>query len=1124
MTNRPTILRWALPTIVLAIAASARSAPPDPAAVEFFEKKIRPVLVERCYKCHSAESEKLKGGLHLDTPEGIKKGGESGKPTVVPGDPDRSVLIEAIRYKNEDLQMPPKQRLSDQQIADFAAWVQMGAPDPRTSTATATPAVKSDFWSFKRPQDHPLPTVNSPWPKTAIDHFILAKLDEKKLQPSPPADRRTLIRRATYDLTGLPPTAEEVAAFVNDESPNAYEKLIDRLLASPRYGERYARHWLDLARYSDTKGYVYDREERRYVHSFAYRDWVIKALNDDLPYDQFVKQQIAADQLIKPGEDNRNLAAMGLLTVGRRFLGIPHDIIDDRIDTVTRTTLGLSVGCARCHDHKFDPIPTADYYSLYGVFAGSAEKLVRLDPQPAPSEAYETYKKELDKRVKHLNDAFAKKREEVADKFRSQCQRYILALLEVDKLPIELFYEIMGPEDINPVVVRQWQELILRRSRTFDPIFAPWQALSSLTSKEFPVKAPQIIQQLTTDSAHPLNPKIARAIATTQPTMRDVALAYGNVFKEADSAWRALKKSDAKATVLPDPALEELRHVLYGPESPAVVPPGSFADIEFFFDEGGREQIFKLQGEIDRWIISAAGAPPHALILEDRPVQQNPRILKRGNPAMKGEEVPRQFLSILAGPNRKPFQHGSGRLELAEAIASKDNPLTARVIVNRIWLWHFGHGLVSTPSDFGTRCETPSHPELLDYLAVHFMNDGWSIKKLHRLIMLSAAYQQSSEDEPDRIARDPENRLLSRMNRTRLDFESMRDSLLFASGDLDLTMGGRPVEMFKEPFARRRSIYGLVDRQFLPATFRTFDFANPDIHAPLRIDTTVPQQALFLMNSPFVIERSRVLASRSDIEAITDPSQKIQKLYQLIFQRQPTSQQLRAGLQFIDFASKEPLPPPPPKPKPGDWQYGYGQFDEASGKIKSFTPLPHFTGDSWQGGPQWPDGALGWVRITADGGHAGNDYAHAAIRRWVAPRNCTIGISGTVEHDVKEGNGIRARIVSSRSGELASYFLLNQTASTRFDPIDVKQGDAIDFVVDFRGDLNNDQFKWAPIIKYSDKTNEKEKQKAEAAGLVMEWNAKKDFSGPSPAPPTPLDAWGKYAQVLLLSNEFMFVD
>ncbi len=604
--------------------------------------------------------------------------------------------------------------------------------------------------------------------------------------------------------------------------------------------------------------------------------------------------------------------------------------------------------------------------------------------------------------------------------------------------------------------------------------------------------------------------------------MREIANAYGNAFKEADTAWRELKKSDSKAATLPDPAQEAVRHILYGPESPAVVPPGSFADIEFFFDEGGREQIFKLQGEIDRWIISAAGAPPHALILEDRPVQQNPRILNRGNPALKGPQVPRQFLSILAGPNREPFKIGSGRLELARAIANKNNPLTARVLVNRIWQYHFGHGLVSTPSDFGTRCETPSHPELLDYLAVHFMNDGWSIKKLHRQIVLSATYQQSSDDDPSRISKDPENRLLSRMNRTRLDFESMRDSLLFASGDLDLAMGGRAVEMFKEPFAKRRSVYGLVDRQFLPATLRTFDFANPDIHAPVRIDTTVPQQALFLMNSPFVIERSRALASRADITSIQDPAQRIQKLYQIVHQRQPTSQQLDSALQFIDLASKEPTPPPPPKPIPTSWQYGYGEFDDPSGKIKNFTALPHFTGDSWQVGPQWPDAALGWVRITADGGHAGNDFAHAAIRRWQAPRDCTISIAGTVQHDVKEGNGIRARIVSSRTGELASYSLLNQSAETKFEPVEIKKGETIDFVVDYRGDLNSDQFKWTPVIKSTDKPGKG--AASPESPLASEWNAKKDFSGPPPAPPIPLDAWGKYAQVLLLSNEFIFID
>jgi mono/diheme cytochrome c family protein len=1120
-------LRFCSLFLILVSARTAHAAT-DPAATEFFEKKIRPVLVERCYKCHSAESEKLKGNLHLDTPEGIKKGGESGKSIIVAGEPDRSLLIEAIRYKNEDLQMPPKQRLSDAQIADFVAWVQMGAPDPRTAAAALTPVSKSDFWSFKPPQDHPLPNVkNKSWPISPIDHFILSTLEQKNLQPSAPGDKRTLIRRATYDLAGLPPTPSEVEAFINDKSPTAYANLIDRLLASPRYGERYGRHWLDLARYSDTKGYVYDREERHYVHSHAYRDWVIRAFNDDLPYDQFLMNQIAADQLIttRAPEGNRNLAAMGLLTVGRRFLGIPHDIIDDRIDTVTRTTLGLSVGCARCHDHKFDPIPTADYYSLYGVFAGSAEKLVRLDPEPPPSEAYDTYKKELDKRVKNLDDAFAKKREEVADKFRAQSQRYILALLEVDKLPIELFYEIMGPEDINPVIVRQWQELILRRAKTFDPIFAPWHALSALNQKEFPQKAPQIIHDLTTDPSKPLNANVAHAIATTQPTsMREIAAAYGNIFKEVDTTWRELKKSTPTATNLPDPSLDALRQILYGPESPALVPPGSFADIEFFFDEGGREQIFKLQGEIDRWIISAAGAPPHALILEDRPTQQNPRILKRGNPAIKGDEVPRQFLSILSGPNRQSFKIGSGRLELAEAIANKSNPLTARVLVNRIWQYHFGRGLVSTPSDFGTRCETPSHPELLDYLAVHFMNDGWSIKTLHRMLMLSATYQQSSDDDASRIALDPENRFLSRMNRTRLDFESMRDSLLSASGDLDLAMGGRPVEMFKAPFAKRRSVYGLVDRQFLPATFRTFDFANPDLHSPLRADTTVPQQALFMMNSPFVIERSRALANRPDLASIQDPAQKIQKLYQILYQRNPTSQQLQAALTFIDTAQKQPTPPSPPPSKPSDWQYGFGQFSDATGKIKSFTPLPHFTGDSWQGGPQWPDAALGWVRITADGGHAGNDYAHAAIRRWTAPRNCTISISGTVAHDVKEGNGIRAKIIHSGTGELAGYSLLNQSAETKFEPVEMKKGDTLDFLIDFKGDLNSDQFKWSPSIKCTDKPAKERATQPPNEPPVMEWNAKKDFSGPTPTPPVALDPWSEYAQVLLLSNEFMFVD
>jgi len=671
--------------------------------------------------------------------------------------------------------------------------------------------------------------------------------------------------------------------------------------------------------------------------------------------------------------------------------------------------------------------------------------------------------------------------------------------------------------------------------------------------------------------------------------MREVARRYGELLVTAHQTWLALvKKAREDKTpaplALPDANQEELRQVLYAADAPVLVPHGAIVDLEWFFDETGRVELAKLQAEIDRWIIKSA-SPPYAVILEDRPTQRNPRVFIRGNPANKGEEVPRQFLGILAGEKRKPFTRGSGRLELANAISSKDNPLTARVMVNRIWLHHFGAGLVRTPSDFGTRCEPPTHPELLDWLACRFMADGWSIKKLHRLIMLSAVYQQSSDvaqasslqvvklpasfsirhdaSQPaDRMHAlemrseetlaltpalsprrggnirrpaefssslaphhpasaatvDPENRLLWHFNRERLDFESMRDSLLAVSGELDMNAGGKPVELFKKPSALRRTVYGFIDRQFLPGVFRVFDFANPDMHNPQRLDTTVPQQALFFMNSPFVVERARALTSRSEVAALRKPKQRIQDLYRLVFQRPPTARQVELGREFL--AEADSLPPPePPKPVVSPWQYGFGEFDEPTQRVKSFVPLPHFVDESWQGGPKWPDEKLGWVRLTAEGGHAGNDLQHAALRRWTAPRDGVVSVSGTLSHEHKEGDGIRGRIVSSRAGSLGSWTLHNDKAETKIESLEVKKGDTIDFVVDFNANLNSDDFKWVPVIRL--KEQPVGGSSAEYAG---EWNGKKDFSGPPEPPPEPLSAWEKYAQVLLLSNEFMFVD
>jgi hypothetical protein len=576
--------------------------------LEFFEKKVRPVLVARCYSCHSAQAKKIKGGLKLDSRRDILKGGENG-PVVVPGNAEASPLIDAVRYKNPDLQMPPPKegKLSDEQIADLVTWVNAGAASPETTTTAQSPTKK--HWAFQPVGSPTIPEVRQKkWVQTPIDSFILEKLEARKITPSQRADRRTLIRRATYDLTGLPPTAEEVDAFLNDKSSNAYEKVIDRLLASPRYGERWGRYWLDVARYADTKGYVYaGREETKFVQSAAYRDWVIRLFNEDLPYDQFLKLQIAADQM---DAGKNSLAAMGYLTMGRRFLGVVHDIIDDRIDVTMRGMQGLTVGCARCHDHKFDPIPTKDYYSLYGVFAGCYERTVALDAPSIPAKAYLEYETELKKREDKFTATFHDKCEEQAKRFRAKTKEYLHGVLNSEKFETEVFYSFVSADDVNPVVVRQWQAYILSKPKD-STIWGTWHAYVAAAKAKKPLSSVTI-------ATNKINSLVAQEFKTNAPkSLHEMADRYGNLLLSLE------KKSQDGKTLSPEE--EELRQVLYGADSPAVVPPGAIVDMEWYFDEASRVALGGLQVQIDQWMLQSPGSPPHAVILEDRAVQ-NPRM------------------------------------------------------------------------------------------------------------------------------------------------------------------------------------------------------------------------------------------------------------------------------------------------------------------------------------------------------------------------------------------------------------------------------------------------------------------------------------------------------------------
>ena len=1103
----------AVAILLLSLSASAQDAREG---IEFFEKKIRPVLVERCYTCHSGRARKSKGGLLLDTAEGVLSGGVSG-PAIVPGDPDQSRLIQAIRYGDDKLRMPPKRRLAPGQVKDFERWVRIGAPDPRTNSGSSQAGVYGisvakarSFWSFRPPEDPPVPKPRqAEWARTPLDRFILAKLEGQGMSPSPMADKRTLIRRATYDLIGLPPTAEEIEAFEADPSPDAFERVVERLLDSPHYGERWGRHWLDVARYADTKGYSF-REERRFFHSHVYRDWVIRAFNEDLPYDQFLIRQIAADQLVPSGvegldlgPDRESLAAMGFITLGRRFTKVIYEIIDDRIDVLMRGTMGLTATCARCHDHKFDPITMKDYYSLYGMFAGSMEKIVRLEEAKGAA----AFEREYRRRKEKLERTFRSRRESLLKRLRDQVADYLAAVLTVDELPSDQFFQMLGPEAIHPVVVRRWEAYLFRTRREHHPVFAPWHALAAVPERELAVGASDLLKNL---EGLPLNAKVVESFTARPPSsMHEVARRYGRILLDVHRRWQtAQKDGGARPTALPDPADEELRQVLYGPESPLQVPEGSMFDVERYFDDKTRNVLCGLQTELEQFLVQSENAPAHAVILTDRPVQEPQRVFRRGNPSNLGEEVERRFLEALSGRDAKPFRNGSGRLELARAIASRDNPLTARVMVNRIWLHHFGAGLVRTPSDFGFRGEPPSHPLLLDYLALRFIEGGWSIKNLHRLIMRSSVYRQSSADRSEVRLRDPSNRNLWRMNRRRLDFESMRDSLLAASGRLDRTIGGRGVDLSLRPSPVRRTLYGYIHRLELPTMYRTFDFASPDSHSPRRYTTTIPQQALFLMNSPFVVEQARHLAGRPELRRMENEEASIRNLYRLVYGRSPTSEEIAMGKDFLGAA-----PAGSATDQPSAWTYGVGEVDEPTGRLRSFHPFGYFTGQDWQADPFPRDPDAAEPRLDAGGGRPGSGRVGAVVRRWTSPRAGTVTIRGRFEHKAKKGDGVHGRIVHGEQGEIASWTVHKVKVETNIEGVEVKEGDTVDFIVEARDDARNDAFTWSPEIRMT-RPSKGEKGR-------MAWNASAGFAGPPLPPQTP---WARYAQVLLLANEFIFVD
>ena len=1066
----------------------------------FFETKVRPVLVESCGKCHGAA--KQASGLRLDTREGAIEGGVNG-PSIVAGEPEQSLLIQAVRQTHEDIKMPPKGKLPADQVEALAAWVKMGAPWPKATEGIGKGSGSGlEHWAFRAVRAATPPAVkDAEWLRTPVDAFILGRLEKEGLKPSAEAEKLTLIKRATYDLTGLPPAAAEVEAYLKDEKPGAYERVVERLLASPRYGERWARHWLDVSRYADTKGYVFT-EDRTYPYSYTYRDYVVRSLNEDKPYDEFVVEQLAADRL-GPERDRGSLAALGYLTLGRRFLNAQEEIIDDRIDVVCRGLLGLTVSCARCHDHKFDPIPTADYYSLYGVFASSIEPSEAPEiPAMTPEWQVKDYQEKLAGKREAIEAFQRKKIEEVRGDLRVKLAAYLKAAYELGfnpddpKLGDRARADGLNEGRLKAAAIR-FRARLEASKKGHDPVFAAWQAFEALSAGEFSRKAPGLAKGFVLDDPKVMNLEVAKSFNERAPgNMAEVAARYQEILAEAERRWGLAEKGGAKGLAGAD--WEGLRQALHGEGGLLVVSVGELVRI---YDQGERNQYNVVLGQETNLKATHPGSPPRAMVLNDAPSPVEPHVFLRGNINRPGKQVPRQFLEVLSGLKRAPFKEGSGRLEMARAIASKENPLTARVMVNRIWLNHFGSALVTTPSDFGRRSDPPAHPELLDWLADDFMKNGWSIKGVHRRIVLSSTYRQRSEARPEAVAMDPENRLYWKANRRRLDFEALRDSLLAASGALDPKMGGRGTPIAGPPFSARRTIYGFIDRQNLDPLYRTFDFASPDATSPRRIATSVPQQALFFMNSPFVIEQAKHLASRREVmEGSTE--ERVGKVYQRLFGREPSGWERSMGLAFVENVQGDG------GTVPAIWSYGYGGVDEAKGRVSEFHPFPHWSGTAWQMGSTLPHPEGNYLHWHAGGGHVGVDQKHAAILRWRAPRDLAVRVEGALGHEGKEGDGVRGRLVSSRGGVAGDWVARDARVGARVEKLEVKAGEALDFVVDCRGDQGYDSFGWAPLIR-------------ELGGGGESWDARKDFHGPGTEG---LSVWERYSQVLLLTNEFAFVD
>ncbi len=883
-----------VPVAFVICASSSGQTLGDTLGVSYFETKIRPLFASKCQGCHNAAARVA--GLDLSSAAGFQKGAGSG-PLITGSDPDNSRLMRAIGYEGA-IKMPPSGKLRDDEIAALREWVRMGSPWPADASKPLSNG-QDKFWSFQPVHKVGPPEVrDKAWVRSPIDAFILSKLEEKHLKPAPPADKLTLLRRATYDLTGLPPSETEIREFLEDNSPEAFARVVDRLLGSPRYGERWGRHWMDVARYADSTG---ADEDHRYPYAWRYRDYVIEAFNRDKPYNQFMREQIAGDLL--PAEDGADVNVPGIVATGFLALGpkliaeqdkkkMLYDMVDEEIDVASRAFLGLTIACARCHDHKFDPISTKDYYGLASILV-SSKQLAKIEgtvselyfaPLVSKDVAgrYEASQIRIKDKQKEIDDLLAEEGARYRDALAPRLAEYMLAARRVYRDGASAA-DVAVEQKLDAGLVGKWAAYL----KPTDERRAHLELWYRAEAASLVAAAAGYQKQF-----------IATAALRREATLK---------WKRESLAAKAAGKAAPPEPKFSAGADRFFTEVAFG-KGPFALPEKDRGSV---IGEIGHQRLAALEGDLKNLKASAPPEPPLACALSEGSVIDQ-KIFIRGNPENQGEEAPKRFPLILARNGQPPITKGSGRRELADWLADTVNPLPARVMANRIWDWHFGEGIVRTPSNFGKMGERPTHPELLDYLAARFVEGGWSIKAMHRMLMLSSAYQMSSAASPEALAGDADDSLLSRFPQRRLEVEEIRDSLLALDGSLDFTMGGAlqsghgtDKEFSDERMSlnpdqsKRRTVYLPLRRSNLPSVLTLFDFGDATSPGEGRSQTNVAPQALYMMNSEFVARQASSLAKLLLSDDALDDARRIRKAYYRAQSRPPRDEEVRSALEYV---------------------------------------------------------------------------------------------------------------------------------------------------------------------------------------------------------------------------------